>query len=271
MILSRYSEVKMKKGICLGSVPGGTIREKFELAKDAGFQGVEPGAALVQDEKSRAELKDAAAATGLEIPSIMGGKHWQCPLSSPSEETRKECMEDVEATIRLAKTVGADTVLLVPGVVTDDVTYEEAYARSSAAIKKLAKTAEEHQVYIAVENVWNKFLLSPMEFCKFVDDIESPYVQAYFDVGNILLYGYPQHWIRSLGKRIKKVHVKDFKLGNKSFVWLLEGDVNWKEVAKAFKEIGYDDYVTVEVPPYPHHPEEMVYDMSRHLSRILEG
>ena len=261
----------MKKGICLGTLPGKTIRGKMELAKDAGFDGVEPGGALVQDEKTLRELIDASAATGIEIPSVMGDKHWKHPLSSPSEEDRRICMEDVEGGIRGAKRVGADTVLLVPGVVDENTRYEDAYSRASAAIKKLAKVAEENEVTIAVENVWNRFLLSPMEFCIFIDDIESPFVQAYFDVGNILLYGYPQHWIRSLGKRIKKVHVKDFRLANKSWVWLLEGDVNWKAVAEALREVGYDDYITAEMPPYPHHPEQMAYDISRRLDLIIQG
>ena len=164
---------------------------------------------------------------------------------------------------------GADVVLLVPAVVNEQITYEEAWERSQPEIRELAKYAEEKQVTIAIENVWNKFLLSPIEFARFVDEIDSPWVQAYFDVGNIVLYGYPEHWIRSLGSRIRRVHVKGFRRKDFSFVYLLEGSIDWKAVMQAFRDIGYDGYVTAEMPPYPTIPEQMVYDTARHLDAIF--
>ena len=256
----------MKKGICLGSVPG-PLEDKFELAKDAGFDGVEINT-VDTDEESK-KLKALADAAGLEIPSIMNSAHWQFPLSSPDADVRKKSVDGMMKSLASASIVGADTVLLVPAVVNEQVCYEDAYETSQKEIKELAKVAEEKKLFVAIENVWNKFLLSPIEFVRYIDEIESDYVQAYFDVGNILLYGYPQQWIRSLGSRIKKVHVKGFKVGPKSFTYLLDSDINWAEVMKALRDVGYDNYITAEMSPYSSFPEQMVYDTSKHLDNIF--
>jgi len=256
----------MKKGICIGSVPG-NLEEKFSLAKDAGFDGVEINT-VDTDEESK-KLKALADKYGLEIRSIMNSAHWQYPLSDPDPEVRAKSVDGMMKSLASASIVGADTVLLVAGVVNEKVCYEDAYATSQAELKKLAKEAEDREVFIAIENVWNKFLLSPMEFARYIDEIDSEYVAAYFDVGNILLYGYPQQWIRSLGSRIKKVHVKGFKVGPKAFTYLLDSDIDWAEVMKAFKDIGYDGYITAEMPPYKSFPEKMVYDTSGHMDKIF--
>jgi hexulose-6-phosphate isomerase len=182
----------------------------------------------------------------------------------------------METSLRNAAAWGADTVLLVPAVVNENVRYSDAYARSVVQIKKLIPLAEKLKVKICVENVWNKFLLSPMEFAQYVDQFKSPYVAAYFDVGNILLYGYPQDWIRTLGKRIAKVHLKDFKNQNNAlirkrvpeFVDLREGDLDWKEVHKALGEIGYSSYATVELPGGD---AKYLGEVSRRVDLILNG
>lgn len=256
----------MKKGICIGSLPG-SLEDKFSLAKDAGFEGIEINT-VDTDEESK-KMKALADDAGLEIPSIMNTDHWQFPLSSPDPEVRKKSAEGMMKSLASASVVGADTVLLVPAVVNEEVCYEDAYETSQKEISELAKVAEEKKVFVAIENVWNKFLLSPIEFARYVDEIESEYVQAYFDVGNILLYGYPQQWIRTLGSRIKKIHVKGFKVGPKSFTYLLDSDIDWAAVMKSLRDIGYDDYITVEMPPYSSFPEQMVYDASVHLDKIL--
>ena len=256
----------MKKGICICSIPG-NLEEKFRLAKDAGFDGVEINTVNTDEESKK--LKAIADSVGLEIPSIMNSAHWQFPLSDPDPEVRRKSVDGMMKSLASASIVGADTVLLVPGVVNEKVCYEDAYATSQEEIKKLAKEAEKREVIIAIENVWSKFLLSPIEFSRYIDEVGSEYVAAYFDVGNILLYGYPQHWIRSLGSKIKKVHVKGFKVGPKSFTYLLDSDINWTEVMKAFKDVGYDGYVTAEMPPYSSFPEQMVYDTSAHLDKIF--
>lgn len=260
----------MKKGICIGSLPSSwELSERFQLAKAAGFDGVE--IMTTDSEEELRQMKALADSTGLEIPSLMGGLHWQYPLSDPDPEVRRTCSESFVQALSTASLVGADTVLLVPGVVNEKTTYEEAWDRALEEIRKLAPVAEANRVYLGIENVWNKFLLSPLEFTRFIDAVGSEYVQAYFDCGNILLYGYPQHWILSLGKRIKKIHVKDFIVSKRDFTYLLHGDVPWKAIREALQAIGYDDYITVELPPYPQCPEQMVYDSSRQLDRILEG
>jgi len=260
----------MKKGICLGSLPSSLdLGARFQLAKDAGFDGVEIMSTDSDDELR--QMKEWADAAGVEIPSLMGGVHWQYPLTDPDPAVRQKCSDSIAHALATAHLVGADTVLLVPGVVNEKTPYEEAWERALEEVKKLASVAEASRVYVGLENVWNKFLLSPMEFTRFIDEIGSPYVQAYFDCGNILLYGYPQHWIRSLGTRIKKVHVKDFVVAKRDFTHLLHGDVPWGPIREALLDVGYDNYVTVELPTYPQCPEQMVYDSSRQLDRILEG
>ncbi|MDN5276055.1 MAG: L-ribulose-5-phosphate 3-epimerase [Clostridiales bacterium] len=156
---------------------------------------------------------------------------------------------------------------LYPG--TADVAYE----RALEAFMQLKEEAEATKVSICLENVWNKFLLSPLEMRDFIDKINSPYVGVYLDVGNVIYTGYPEHWIRILGKRIKKVHFKDFrrKVGTlEGFVDLLAGDVNFPEVMQAFKEVGYDDYVTAEmIPNYTHYTNQIIYNTSKSMDRIL--
>jgi hexulose-6-phosphate isomerase len=133
----------------------------------------------------------------------------------------------------------------------------------------LALIAEEHRITLALENVWNKFLLSPLEFKKYLQEINSPFVKAYFDVGNILIYGVPQHWIRTLGPLIHRIHVKDFRKSDRQFLHLLHGEVQWQEVIKALREIGYDSYLTAELAPYPQLPDQMAIDTSHALDRIF--
>jgi hexulose-6-phosphate isomerase len=259
----------MKKGICLGSLPGDGLEAKLKLAKEAGFDGVEIGT-LTNDEDRR-RYREIADAVGIEIHSIMNSKHWAKPLSDPDPKVREESAQGVIDSIKTASVVGADTVLLVPAVVTENVTYEEAYERSQIEIRRLAKVAAAARIYIAVENVWNKFLLSPIEFARYVDEFESEYVVAYFDVGNIVLYGYPQHWIRTLGKRIKKIHVKGFHGQRREFTWLLEGTINWRAVMEALREVGYDGYLTAELPVDSKDPEGRVKMISEDLDKIISG
>ncbi len=169
-----------------------------------------------------------------------------------------------------AKLWGADAVLLVPAVVNPQTSYHDAWTRSQAQIRKLIPLAAELGVTIAVEEVWNKFLLSPLEFVRYIDEFKSPWVQAWFDVGNVVLYGYPQDWIRTLGKRIVKVHLKDFKREHECYKWvnLGEGDVDWAEVRKAFQEIGYAGSATTELEAGD---EAYLRDVSRRVDRLLLG
>ena len=154
--------------------------------------------------------------------------------------------------------MGVDTTLVVPGIVNADIPYDAAYDRAQACLAEIEPFAKSAGVAVGVENVWNKFLLSPLEFARFIDELDSEYIGAYFDVGNVLLYGFPDSWIRILGSRIKKIHVKDFKtgIGNGSgFCNPLQGDVPWYKVCAALKEIGYDEYITGEVDGYKVEPQ----------------
>lgn len=258
----------MKKAIYFGTLPQHlNIRQKFNLVKEAGYDGVEIGTSEKEEVK---RLKEEADRVGIEIHSIMNPVHWKSPLTSPDPKVREECVKGIEDCLEAARIVGADAMLLVPGVVNEEVTYQEAYERSLTVMKKKVKPmAEVNKVTIAIENVWNKFLLSPLEFARFIDEIDSAYVKAYFDVGNIVAYGYPEQWIEYLGQRIKKVHIKGFHAQKHDFCYLLEGTINWEAVRKALEKIGYEGYVTAEMPVYPHHPEQMVKDTVKHMDLIF--
>lgn len=245
-------ERSMKSGIYWGSLGvGKTILEKFQAAKDAGFNGVE-----VVSHLNRDEVLAARAATGLEIPSVCGDMHWKYLLSDPDPAIRDKGVEALTLTLQDANAYGADTVLLVPGRVTEDVTYDECWTRSVEAIKKVIPLAKELKIKVGIENVWNNFLLSPMEAATYVDQFRSVFVGFYFDIGNILNFGWPEQWIKILNRRIAKVHIKEFskKLADtqgKSAgfkVNLQEGDVNWGKVMAALDKIGYSGWTTIKQP-----------------------
>ena len=260
----------MKKGICIGSLPGNATEERFKLAKEAGFDGVEIG--TLGNDIDRLQTKEIATQHQLEVFSVMNSKHWACPLSDADDTVRAESRAGMLDSIATATAVGADAVLLVPAVVNPETNYEAAYERSQAEIRKLIPQAAEEGVTIALENVWNKFLLSPIEFSQYLDEFESETITAYFDVGNIVLYGYPQHWIRSLGKRISKVHVKGFNANESRFTYLIEDcTIDWNAVMAAFEEIGYDDYMTAELPVDQDNPEGRVHGISDDMDRIIAG
>ena len=234
-----------------------SIGDRFKLAREAGFEQIE--CPTTPDEKEAGEMKDAAGKTGLRIHSVMNMDHWKYPLSSPDPAVVERSLEGIRTSIGNAHFWGADTVLVVPAVVNATTTYKEAYERSRVAIGKVLPMASENNVIIGVEEVWNKFLLSPLEFAHYIDEFESPWIRAYFDVGNVVLYGYPQDWIRTLGKRIVKLHIKDFAFrrdssGHSAAQWvgLGEGDIDWKAVYAALDSIAIaaacDDAVSAHSP-----------------------
>jgi L-ribulose-5-phosphate 3-epimerase len=237
---------KLKKSVYYGMLPGTlSVEERFALAKRVGFEGIEVPTA--EDAAMLAQFKDAAAKTGLPVHSIMNQRHWKFPLSSPDPAVVKESIAGLETSLRNAKELGAGVVLLVPAVVNADTSYRDAWTRSQKAVRGVLPLARELKIVIAVENVWNKFLLSPLEFARYVDEFESPYLRAYFDVGNIVLYGIPQDWIRTLGKRIVRVHVKGFDEKKREFTGLRDGTINWPAVRRAFEDIGYSGWVNAEL------------------------
>ena len=260
----------MKKGICIGCLPRDwSTEEQFGLAARAGYHGVEVNG--VADPGERERLRAAADTAGLELPSVVGSTHWQFPLSSDDEDVHRQGLQGMRDSIDTALAVGAGVVLMVPAVITNTQPYAQAYEISVRSLRELATYAAEREIRIGVENVWNRFLLTSREMRQYLDDVGAPNVGLYFDCGNILNYGYPEAWIRELGERIIKVHVKDFDSSTRQFRHLLQGSVNWSEVRLALREIGYDDYLTVELPLYPSYPDQMVIDSSHHLDRIIAG
>lgn len=246
------SKRSIKKAIMWATVGvKGSTLEKMKAIKEAGFEGVEMMSHMDQDEvlKARDEV-------GLTIPSVCGRDHWNKPLSHPDPKVREEGLEALKQTLRDAKRYGATSVLLVPAVVNKDVSYDEAYTRSQAEIRKAVPLAEELGVKMAIENVWNHFLLSPLEAARYVDEFKSPAVGWHFDIGNVVTYGWPEQWIRILGKRIQKLHIKEFsrKRRDNEGLWkgfqvaFLEGDNNWPAVMKALDDIGYNGWGITEQP-----------------------
>ncbi|MBC7287943.1 MAG: sugar phosphate isomerase/epimerase [Armatimonadetes bacterium] len=260
----------MKKGICYACLPASLPpRERLELAKEAGIEGIEIPQFDTQEEVE--QIAELAADVGIEIHSVMAGTHWRLPLSSADEQVREQGVEGVRQALYVAKWAGAPVVLVVPGVVTEDVSYAAAYEIAAKSIRELIPTAEELGVAMLLENVWNKFLLSPLEMRDFVDSFDTPLVQAYFDVGNILLYGFPHHWIEVLGQRIKRVHVKDFDVNTRQFVPLLSGSVDYPRVVNALRGVGYDSYLTAEVAGYKDYPEVFVRHVGMALHAIVNS
>jgi L-ribulose-5-phosphate 3-epimerase len=240
----------LKKGIMWGNIGvGQTIMEKFQAAKVAGFDGVE-----VMSHLDRVEVLKARDATGLIIPSVCGAMHWKFPLSDPDPAIREQGLAALKLSLEDADAYGADTVLLVPGRVSETVSYDDCWNRTVEELKKVIPVAINLKVKIALENVWNNFLISPMEAASFIDQFKTPYVGFYFDCGNVLVYGWPEQWIKILGRRLAKVHIKEFsrKIAEKQGrsagfdVKLQEGDVNWSAVMKALDDIGYSGWTTVE-------------------------
>jgi len=279
----------MKKCISYWAFPGGgdgskDIGQFLAEAKAAGFEGVELCFAeggelnLYSSEREVRAIAEKAAEAGIEIASLATGLFWQYSLTSDDPATREKAREVVRRGLQIAAWSGAGALLTIPGVVASPICAERvqsdiARERASAALKELAPVAEELNTHIALENVWNGFLLTPTEMAAFIDSIGSPYVGAYFDVGNVLVQGLPQDWIRVLGRRIRRVHLKDFRVavGNiNGFVDLLTGDVEWPEVMAALREIGYDGPLTAEVFPYKHCPEVLISNTSAAMDAILK-
>jgi L-ribulose-5-phosphate 3-epimerase len=260
----------MKKALYVSMLPEKLgYRERFQLALDVGFEGIEVG--TITDPKVAEEIRDAAAKTGLKIHSVMNADHWKYPLSSADPAVVSKSVAGMEASLRNAKLWGCDSVLLVPAVVNPQTSYKDAWTRSQKVVKeRILPLAQELKVVIGMEEVWNKFLLSPLEMAQYVDEFASPWVKAYLDVGNMVFYGYPQDWARTLGKRIHRVHLKDFKVDKDRILWknIGEGAVDWPEVRKAFAEVGYAGWVTAELESGD---AAYLKDVAARIDRFLAG
>ena len=234
----------LKKAIMWGTVGvKGSVLEKMRLVKEAGFEGVEPDSHMSQD-----EVVEALDQTGLKAASVCCNTHWNLTLSHPAENIREKGLEGLRQTLRDAKRYGAGSVLLVAGTVNKQVTYEECWTRSIAQIRKAIPLAEELGVVIAIENVWNDFITKEDEAVRYLEEINSPMVKWHFDIGNIIWYGDPIDWIKKLGKRISRLHIKEYSRdlamkrnrGAGFGAKFLEGANNWPGIMKALDEVGYE-------------------------------
>jgi hexulose-6-phosphate isomerase len=245
-----------------------SVREKFLLAKGIGFEAIE--LPTTPDPAKAEEMLAASKEAGLPIHSVMNSEHWRSPLSSADPAVVEKSMEGMRTSLHNAKLWGADTVLLVPAVVNPETSYAQAWERSQRQIRKLLPLAEELKVIIGIEEVWNKFLLSPLEMVHYLDEFQTPWIRAYFDIGNCAITGYPQDWIRTLGKRIVKMHVKDFSFKKRvaEFSPLLEGEIDWKAVYAALAEIGYQSTATVEINGGD---ADYLKEVNRRFDKILNG
>lgn len=273
----------MKKGINIWSFAETDLQKIFKITKNAGFEGIELALTdewLSYTENDIKEIKLSADKYGLELYSLSSGLYWQYNYTSELKENREKAKEITKKQLQIASWLGCDTILVVPGAVnvsfepdSEIVDYDIAYERALSVLKELAPIAEKLKVSIGVENVWNDFLLSPLEMRDFIDKVDSPYVGAYFDVGNVVYSGFPEQWIKILNKRIKKVHFKDYRRNVGSldgFVDLLAGDVDYVKVMNAFKEVGYDGWVSAEmIPPYKKYSDTIIYNTSNAMDRIL--
>jgi hexulose-6-phosphate isomerase len=257
----------MKIGINHWTFPSGpSLRECFVMAGNAGCDSIEVNLAAAGEGELSLETKEAevralqraARDAGIEISSLSSGLYWKHSATDNSPEVRASARRVLEKQLQVANWLETDTVLVVPGAVTAEVSYDVALERAREFLAAGLPAAREMGVNIGIENVWNKFLLSPLEMRDFVDSFGDPHIGVYFDAGNILAIGFPQQWIRILGHRIKRVHVKDFNEqpgGWLGFANPLQGNLPWGEVNAALREINYDGYITAEVAGYKTHPE----------------
>lgn len=283
----------LTKGISYWSFVGGLDGTKPAIealndAKECGFDSLElclsatGDVSLETTEQSAKEIVAAAKDIDIEISSVACGLFWDKSLSATCDKTRAEAVEIGKKLLDVAAWLEAGAVLIVPGSVdvffnpdAEVVDFGECYKRATESIATLEPIAKANKVAIGLENVWNKFLTGPAEMAGFIDQFNSEWVGSYFDVGNVMPYGYPEHWIKYLGSRIKRVHFKDFRRAvgtGDGFVDLLSGDVNWPAVIAALEEVGYDGYVTAEmIPLYKHYPEVLVYNTSLAMDAILSS
>lgn len=281
----------MIKAINAWSLPGGlegTLSpfDAIQWAKQYGYEGLELAIGdngILTPETTQStcqEIRAAAQKEGIKLETVASGLYWGRNLGDSDPAKRAQAQDDLHKMIPITAWLGAKTLLTIPGAV--DVfflpdrpvqPYEEVLTNATEGLKLILPTAEKHQIKLGIENVWNKFLTSPGEMKWFLSQFNSPWIGAYFDVGNVLPFGYPEDWIRYLGKDIAAIHFKDFRksVGTaEGFVDLPEGDVNFPEVIKALQEIGYNGPLTAElIPTYKLYPLVRVANASTAMDAIL--
>ena len=270
------------KGICSTIFPAKMpFEECFRQAKNAGFDAIEiPSGGEIDlntDPAAVRRLGDAARRAGVAIASFWVSQPLSAnPLNSADPAARARGVEAVKKLLEFAGLLGAGAMLIVPRRLGSGAKfqygYQDTWDRVTAEMRKLVPFAEKAKVILVLENVWNKFLVSPLEMRAFVDQFKSPWVGTQFDTGNVMQFGYPQDWILTLGPRIRRVHVKDYKLSDRAeqgrFVDLMEGDVDWKEVMAALVKVGYRGFVSPEIGHDPNDADQLK-KVSRTLDKIL--
>jgi L-ribulose-5-phosphate 3-epimerase len=249
----------------------GSLADTFKMVKDCGFEGIDIDHHLEPDEVAQAKKE-----SGLIVHGAVGYEHWHKPLSDPSPAVRQAGRESFIGTLHDCKAYGGTTALLVPGRVTKQVFYADAYKRSQDEVRKLVPIAEELGIVICIENVWNDMLITPLEMARYIDEINSPWVGSYYDVGNSVRFGWPEHWIAVLGKRIKKIDIKEYsrKLMNTKGpgagfnlkIGEPGGDCDWPSVLQALDAIGYHGWASAEVPGGG---ADELKDISQRMDRIF--
>lgn len=246
-----------------------------DIAKSVGSSFRESKALRFDSPASKfKEVKKIASDNGIEISTLLTIAQFYYSLMHPDEKIWKIAIDLVRKLIDFAVIMEAPYLLIVPGVITSRVSYEKGYKRLEEAVWILKEDAEKQKVGLGIENIWGKVLYSPLEMRSFIDTFKSPYIGVHFDVGNVLQYGYPDQWIRILGKRIFSIHLKDYleSINNiRAFTYLFQGNVPWDRVMDALYEIGFDGFLIAEVPPYPFCPEEGIRDTSRKIDILLKG
>ncbi|MBN1852196.1 MAG: sugar phosphate isomerase/epimerase [Pirellulales bacterium] len=266
------NEKRIRKAVKIEMVRmEGTLTDKFRLLKRLGFDGVELPS---PNRWNRDDVLRARQEADFTIHGVVDSTHWKTTLSHPDPKVRQQGIEDLKTAIQDSKAYGGTSVLLVPGVVTEGTTYQQAWDRSLPAIREAIPLAADLGIQILMENVWNNFLTDPGETAKFIDQLDSPAVGAYFDVGNAVRYSPPIDWIRILGKRIIKLDIKEFSLkkatqenqGAGFQVELLEGDCNWPAVINELSKIGFQGWATAEIPGGG---EDRLRDIAARMDRIF--
>jgi len=250
------------------------LEQCLAFAKDAGYEVFEPAfraegpVSMHTGDAEVAQLMEWKEKYGIAYCTICGGSGALpgATFTSRDPGAREKAHECFRKCLEVASAIGAHSVLCVPGRVTEDMPYDVAMELVYQELPKLAPVAEEHKVNLAIENVWNRMLLSPLEMRDLIDHINSPYVGVYFDVGNCVINGFPEQWINILGPRIKAVHFKDFRRKEFKFVQLMDGDVDWPAVMAALRKAGYDKSVVSEVGG----DEEVLRETSRRMDEILK-
>lgn len=280
----------MKKSISIWSFsPTLPLADRLRLAREAGFDGFEidlsddgpltPGSSAAEI----AAVRTLAEQSGIELSGLATGLYWTANPASADSAVRFRAEAVLKKQIEIAHALELDAILVIPATVGADflpnceiVSYDLAWQRATDFIRAALPVAEKAGVRICVENVWNKFLLSPLEMRQFVAQFDSEWIGVYFDVGNAVATGYPEHWINILGHQIRRVHLKDYRRAVGSidgFVEILSGDVNWPLVMGALRAVGYSGWLTAEmippVPFYKHSPETLLFNTSRAMDALL--